>query len=67
MRYSINRHAQSNGDHEIHKANCTFEPLLQNRVDLGLHPDDYSALQAGRRVYPTADGCAYCCPAIHYR
>lgn len=65
--YSINKNSQTNGDHEIHKTGCAFEPSSMNRVKLGYHPNDFSALQAGRKIYPTADECQYCCPSIHTR
>lgn len=65
-KYSINKNAQNNGDHEIHKSGCPYEPLPNNRYDLGYHPNDESALQAGRRIYSRADGCIHCCPSIHH-
>lgn len=65
--YSINKNAQSNGDHEIHKSGCLFEPYSANRIELGYHPNDYSALEAGKRLFSTADGCERCCPSIHSR
>ena len=65
--YSINKNSQSNGDHEIHKSGCSFEPSSTNRIELGYHLNDYVALQAGKKIYSAADGCAFCCPAIHAR
>lgn len=68
IRYSINKNAQSNGDHEIHKEGCSYEPSFYNKDDLGYHPNDHSALQEGRRRYgDSADGCVHCCPLIHRR
>lgn len=64
-RYYINKNAQSNGDHEIHTERCSFGALPKDRIDLGYHENDRSALKAGKAVYPNADGCAYCCPSIH--
>ena len=65
-KYTINKHAQNNGDHEIHKSGCSHEPLPRNRVDLGYQIDDFSALNAGKRIYQKADGCVHCCPVIHH-
>lgn len=65
-KYSINKNTQSNGDHEIHKSGCDWEPLPHNREELGYQVDDYAALRAGKRLYQRADGCRYCCPAIHH-
>jgi len=33
--YYVNKNAQSNGDHEVHKDGCVFMPLLLNRLYLG--------------------------------
>ena len=35
--YIINKNAQNNGDHEVHKkdANCQDMPNLENQIDLG--------------------------------
>lgn len=64
--YSINKNSQSNGDHEIHKSGCPYEPIVQNRIELGYQVDDYAALKAGKQIYSQADGCIYCCRAIHH-
>jgi len=34
-RYYVNKNAQPNGDHEVHKEDCTFLPLPQNGTYLG--------------------------------
>ena len=65
VHYWVNSHAQSNGDHEVHKYGCNRMPDKKNLVDLGFHYSDYSALEAARKLYPKADGCWYCCPTIH--
>jgi len=30
--YYVNKNAQSNGDHEVHKDGCTFMPEAENRL-----------------------------------
>ena len=65
-RYCVNKLAQPNGDHEIHKQGCFRLPDPWNRIDLGYQRDDAAALRAAQVYYPnTADGCYYCCPSIH--
>lgn len=65
-RYYVNKLAQSNGDHEVHKQGCHRLPDSWNRIDLGYQRDDAAALRAAQEFFPhSADGCYYCCPAIH--
>jgi len=30
--YCVNKNAQANGDHEVHKVGCSFYPNQENRV-----------------------------------
>lgn len=52
------------GDHEVHNLDFSTPynhlPHLNNRMPLGWHPDDDSAMHAARAVYSNADGCYYC-------
>lgn len=65
-RYSINRNEQPNGDHEIHKADCSRIQWSDKMSDLGYCANDQEALRKGREIYgDKADGCYYCCLSIH--
>ena len=33
--YYVNKNAQSNGDHEVHKSGCSWLPKEENRIYLG--------------------------------
>lgn len=66
MRFYVNKNAQSNGDHEVHRADCSRLPDAENRLYLGEFSSSYEALVAAKRIYDKADGCAYCCPEIHH-
>ena len=66
MRYYVNENAQVNGDHEVHRADCSWLPTAENRLYLGEFASSYEALMAAKRIYNSADGCAYCCPEIHH-
>ncbi len=33
--YYVNKNAQSNGDHEVHKSDCAWLPEVENRKYLG--------------------------------
>ena len=35
MRYYVNKNAQPNGDHEVHRATCIWLPDVENRIYLG--------------------------------
>ncbi len=63
--YYINKNAQSNGDHEVHKSGCSFMPNSENRRYLGDFSSCRPAVVAAKKIYPTADGCYYCSPACH--
>ena len=67
-KYYVNKNAQSNGDHEVHKTGCTYMPNIDNRIYLGEFTSCHGAVaKAKKDYYPTADGCAYCCPQCHTR
>ncbi len=66
MRFYVNKNAQPNGDHEVHRATCSWLPSESNRIYLGDFATAQEALKAARRYYERADGCAYCCPEIHH-
>ena len=65
--YYVNKLAQANGDHEVHREWCGFMPDRKNRIFLGDFPDCRSAVRAAIRRYPRADGCFYCSKPCHRR
>ena len=67
MRYYVNKNAQSNGDHEVHTATCSWLPHEGNRIYLGDFTSCGPAKAEAKKYYRTADGCAHCCPACHTR
>ena len=62
-RYAVNRVAQSNGDHEVHKEGCTYWPT--NRDNLGYHVTCHTAVLKAKLSYPTANGCFFCSRECH--
>lgn len=60
--YIVNKNAQSNGDHEVHREGCSTLPQLENQLPLGSHDRCESALSMAKTIFPQADGCANCCP-----
>lgn len=64
-KFYVNSVPQWNGDHEVHCEGCSWMPSIIHRVYLGSFASSKEALAAATRIYPNADGCAYCCPEIH--
>jgi len=63
--YYVNKNAQSNGDHEVHKTGCRVMPLEHNRLYLGDFPTCFYAVLEAKKTYPQSNGCAICSSACH--
>jgi len=63
--YYVNKTAQTNGDHEVHKSGCQWMPNDDNRISLGDHSSCAPAVTAAKRHYSQCNGCATCCPDCH--
>lgn len=64
-RYYVNKNAQSNGDHEVHKQGCSFMPDESNREYLGDFPSCHGAVAKAKQHYPKSNGCFYCSRECH--
>jgi hypothetical protein len=61
--YYVNKNAQPNGDHEVHKDGCAWMPEPQHKMYLGYFSNCHDAVKEAKKTFPTtADGCHYCCP-----
>ncbi|MDD3629305.1 MAG: hypothetical protein PHN81_05995 [Actinomycetota bacterium] len=64
--YFVNKHAQDNGDHEVHESNCLWLPEEKNRQGLGYFSNCHEAVKkAKKEYYSQSNGCKYCCPDCH--
>ena len=63
--YYVNKSAQSNGDHEVHKSGCNFMPNEFNRLYLGDFYSCHSAVSEAKKYYPQSNGCFYCSNECH--
>ncbi|TSJ35888.1 hypothetical protein FO440_23490 [Mucilaginibacter corticis] len=63
MEYYVNKHAQTNGYHEVHTKHCPYFPI--NREYLGDYPSCKPAVDEAKKTFPTADGCKTCSPSCH--
>ena len=64
-RYYVNKNAQSNGDHEVHKFGCSWLPERENRIYLGDFEDCRAAVRKARERYSQVNGCYYCSNECH--
>lgn len=63
--YYVNKNAQTNGDHEVHKESCSYLPTVSNRIHLGYFFNCQDAVQEARKYYNQVNGCYYCSNACH--
>ena len=59
--YYVNQHAQKNGDHEVHVSTCRYRKEGRHMMYLGRYKDCADAITDARKLYPSADGCYFCC------
>ena len=58
--YFVNRNAQPDGDHEVHREGCPHPPAPKNRLYLGDFSSCEAAVREAREHYAQADGCCHC-------
>ena len=64
-RYYVNKNAQANGDHEVHREGCAWLPEIENRIYLGQFARCGPAVTEARKHYSQVNGCYYCCRSCH--
>lgn len=64
-KYYVNRTAQSNRDHEVHKEGCYWLSLVYSKKDLGYHSDCASAVREAKKIYKQSNGCVHCSKECH--
>jgi len=63
--YYVNKNAQSNGDHEVHKEGCSHMPDVMNRQYLGEFTNCRDAVREAKKYYAQSNGCYYCSYECH--
>ena len=63
--YYVNRQAQANGDHEVHRSDCTYLPSESDRLYLGTFPNCFCAVREVKKFYAKSNGCYYCSHECH--
>ena len=64
-KYYVNKKAQSNGDHEVHKQSCSYLQMAENRIYLGNFQSCNAAVNEARKYYYQVNGCYYCSRECH--
>ena len=64
-KYYVNKNAQDNGDHEVHKEGCSYMPDEENRQYLGIFDDCYAAVEKAKEYFSQSNGCYYCSLDCH--
>lgn len=63
--YYVNKHAQANGDHEVHKSGCSFMPSEHHRQYLGNFQSCREAVAEAKRHFRQSNGCYFCSRECH--
>ncbi len=63
--YYVNKQAQSNGDHEVHKRDCSYLPAEENRIYLGSFDNCHDAVREAKKHYTQVNGCYWCSKECH--
>lgn len=63
--YYMNKNAQTNGDHEVHREGCSWMPAPENRRYLGDFASCYGAVLEAKEYDSRADGCKHCSLECH--
>lgn len=64
-KYYVNKNAQNNGDHEVHKSGCSKMPNEENKKYLGEFDNCDAAVKEAKKTYKQSNGCYYCCNECH--
>jgi hypothetical protein len=65
MKYYVNKNAQPNCDHEVHKSDCSRLPNTENRTFLGDFSNCRDAVVEAKKYHRQCNGCYYCSYECH--
>jgi len=63
--YYVNKNAQTNGDHEVHKETCQWLPNEENRRRLSIYSNCKGAVEEAKKYYSQTNGCIHCSNECH--
>ena len=64
-KYYVNKNAQSNGDHEVHRNDCVYMPNAVNAKYLGEFSSCVGAVAEAKKTFARANGCKTCSILCH--
>lgn len=64
-KYYVNKNAQNNGDHEVHKIGCSHCADVANRIYLGEFTSCGPAVKKAKDHFTKVNGCYYCSNNCH--
>jgi hypothetical protein len=59
-RYYINKNAQTNGAHEVHRLGSRFLPKSEHRVSIGFFNNIQDAIKEALKTHPSSKCCPSC-------
>jgi hypothetical protein len=59
-KYYVHKKEDEQGDHEVHKSDCSYIDIVENFIYLGSFENCDKAVQAARRHYSQVNGCIRC-------
>lgn len=66
MKYYLDRRADGQGLHQIHREDCPYLPERSDLIPLGDYPDCHGPLMKSMAAhYAASDGCAHCSMTCH--
>jgi hypothetical protein len=63
--YYVNKIAANDGDHEVHKTDCTHMPAELNRKYLGNFTNCAEAVREAKKYFSRSNGCIFCSKECH--
>ena len=63
--YYVSLNEETNGEHWVHRAGCTFVPAENQRFALGDFHTCTAAVRKAKDYYARANGCFYCSRECH--
>lgn len=65
--YYVSVNTKANGEHEVHKAGCSYFPYYMDRLCLGSFLNCREAVLEAKKIYKRVDGCNHCSKKCHSR
>lgn len=67
MKYYVDINKENDGYHEVHTESCNRGPKSDNRIFLGEHKADRSAIKEAKRYFARSKECSHCSRRGHRR